>query len=98
MLVGILLWLGAKGTLSDIRKDLKENTYLTYEGQYTFARHDSTSLKYGRIDDPWFDVCLEDSERAIWVQLYEDESDVEPGSFEGTIVYAKNSLVVVDIQ
>lgn len=97
LVLGAVLWASALQTRWGIRLDLEQGSYVTHSGGCEI-RDDGFMSKYG-LYDRWIVVELEDGNGVFryvhdpwqWMQT-------QYGAFEGTVVYGKNSRIVVDMQ
>lgn len=91
-----LLLLDAVDTVSAINKDINENSYMTYKGEY-YINEDGYTVRY-MLYDRWVSV---DFENGDWAYLYINDVfeafGTDRGECSGKVVYGKNSLIVVDI-
>lgn len=95
--LGALLYFIAANTVSDINKDIAENSYITYTGGYYISGH-SYYTKY-TLYDGWLSVDFDNNDYAyIYIDGFFERISTEEGSFEGKVVYGKNSLIVVDVE
>ena len=93
--LGIFFIFGAAYTISDIDKDIEENTYITYIGGYYV---DSEYMRHA-LYDRYLTVTFENNDYAIlYMNSFFEWISTDKGSFDGTVVYGKNSLIVVDIE
>lgn len=95
--MGAISFFSAVNTISDINKDLEENTYITYAGGY-YVGGDSHFSRY-TLFDRWLSVDFDNGNNAfIYMDSFLEWISTEEGRFEGKVVYGKNSLIVVGIE
>lgn len=93
--MGALLFFDAAKTASDIKKDIDDNSYITYTGGYYI--HDAYYTKYAM--DRWLSVDFDNGDHAsVYINSFFERISVEEEKNEGKVVYGKNSLIVVDIE
>lgn len=82
-------------TVADIQKDIAEKDYITYTGAYYVSDSDYSRRQ---LYDRWVSVDLENDEYAfIYMNSWFEWIATGEGDFEGTVVYGKNSRIVVDM-
>ena len=94
--LGAVLCFGASNTVSEINRDIAESAYVTYTGGYYVSddSYHSRCKLYGR----WLSVDFDNDDCAfIYMNSLFERISTEEGQFEGTVVYGKNSLIVVDM-
>lgn len=95
ILITFVIWLcfSTADTVSDIRKDVAEDAYVTFVGSYTVrSDHFSKHMLYDR----WVSVDFSNGEYAfVYINNFVEWLSLEEGTFEGKVVYGKNSLIVV---
>lgn len=94
---GAILYSDAANTVSEINKDIEENTYITYTGGYYVS--DSTHFMKHSIFNRRLSVNFDDGGSAfLYMNRISERVSSEEGNFQGKVVYGKNSLIVVDIE
>lgn len=97
LVIGGVLWGSAVAVRRNIRCHLAQDTYETYTGIYYIEDHASVSRH--RLYDRW---TMVDFEGGGFGYLYVNSPlkwlQTEYGAFEGTVVYGRNSLIVVELQ
>lgn len=91
-----LLLLNAANTVFDIHQDMEENAYITYVDGYrvTSSGYHSRTTLY----DQWITVDFDNGDYGfLYMDSFFEWLTTEEGLFEGTVVYGKNSLIVVEI-
>ena len=95
--LGVFLSFGAANIISDINRDIKENAYVTYDGCYCIDGNIYSSRR--NLYTRWLSVDFDNDAYAfIYLNSFFEWISTEEGQFEGTVVYGKNSLIVVDIE
>ena len=85
-----------RNTISDINKDIEENAYVTYVGDYYI--NSVISVRRNQLYDRWLTVDLDNYDYAyIYVNSFFNALSMEEGEFKGKVVYGKNSLIIVDM-
>jgi len=87
------------GTVSDMKKDIKENSFVTYNGEYDIERK-TAFRKSAFISKLWFDVHpvdIEGTEDRLWFDITQKDL-FEDWSGKGTIVYGKHSGYIVSLE
>ena len=82
--------------ISNMKKDIAENSFVTYVGSYEIA--DTYHFSFS-ISELWFDlrpVTVEDNSEPLWFDKMSDADVNIKGT--GRIVYGKNSRCAVTIQ
>ena len=77
------------GTVSDIKKDVKDSAYVTYVGDYDVFVVRSAVNRF-------VPVYFDGGYAYMYMQNLSDKLSVETGGFNGKIVYGKNSLIIVE--
>ena len=101
VILGGILMLAVVSSIQDIqllKQDIAENSYITYEGEYSISRKYSSEYK---IDDLWIDersITLTDSNEIVYV----DASGTWkfPTGYSkscGTVIYGKHSKRIIHI-
>ena len=94
-LLGTFFCFDTANIIADIKKDISLGEFITYDGRYFV---DSDYMRYAPYDR-WMSVDFDNGDYAY---LYMDNIfefiKTEEGEFEGSVVYAKNSLIVVDME
>ena len=92
---GILLYASAQGTVSDIRKDIEERAFVTYNGEYYVYNGYNR-----RVFDKWMNVDLYDGgvSALAYMDSFSEWISTYQGEYEGQVVYGKNSLIVVSME
>lgn len=93
---GTFLCFNTISVVSDIKKDIKDNSLLTYRGKYyvTDDSHLFQTISYSK----WLSVDFVNGDYAwVYMDSFFEWISTEEGRFDGTVVYGKNSLIVVDI-
>ena len=96
--VGVMMFFGfdVRNTISDINKDIEENAYVTYVGDYYI--NSVISGRRNQLYDRWLTVDLDNYDYAyIYVNSFFNALSMEEGEFKGKVVYGKNSLIIVDM-
>ena len=77
---------------SDIDKDINQKEYITYTGEFFILKHNG-------IFNRWYSVNLNDKFTSYYISDIYDyiNTSFEIGEHNGTVVYAKNSGIVVDM-
>ena len=95
--VGAVLWSSTVAVRRDIRCDLEQDVYETYTGGYYIE--DYASVSRTRLYDRWTTVNLEEGGVAyLYVNSPLKWLQTEHGAVDGTVVYGRNSLIVVELQ
>ncbi len=93
LLAGLTSW-GTVKTVSEINKDIEDDAYIEYIGDYHIYDADFNNMAFDR----YLDVSLENGESAlIYMNNIFERISMDEGHFEGKVVYGKNSAIVVDI-
>lgn len=90
--------LSAVWETADAKKDIAEGSYLTYTGSYYVRNLDlpGKGLLFNRC---WYEVQFENGECAYqYINSFSEWLAILEGSYEGTVVYGKNSRIVVDME
>ena len=101
VILGGILMLAVVSSIQDIqllKQDIAENSYITYEGEYSISR------KYSReyhIDDLWIDersVTLTDSNEIVYVDASGTwKFPTGSSKSRGTVIYGKHSKRIIYI-
>ena len=95
--LGAFLSFDATDTISDVKRDIEENAYVTYVGGY-YIDSDLYPSRHS-LYDKWLSVDFDNDDYAfIYMNSFFEWISTEEGQFEGKVVYGKNSLIVVDIE
>lgn len=80
----------------DINKDIEQGSYVTHTGGYRIKKDAYLSRKL--LYDRWLSVEFDSGDMvSIYTDNVSEALRTQYGEFNGTIVYGKNSLIVVDI-
>lgn len=83
-------------TACNIKKDVKQRSYVTYTGEYRVRK--GVSSRHGALYNKWVSVELDNLDAVyIYIDDLPEALGAEYGQFSGTVVYGENSLIVVDI-
>lgn len=96
LIIGIVLWLGTEQTVSDIQKDIRAESYITYHGEYRIEDpfHFGTRGSFGA---DWT-VELDNGDYAfVYIAHIGERATLQEGSFNGRVVYGEHSRFVVEI-
>lgn len=97
LVIGGVMWGSAVAVRRNIRCDLAQDTYETYTGVYYIE--DYASVSKSRLYDRWTTVEFENGGVGyLYINSPLKWLQTEYGTFEGTVVYGRNSLIVVDLQ
>ena len=97
--VGLMIFFGldVRNTISDINKDIDENAYVTYVGNYCI-NSSLSGRRNSQLYERWLTVDFDNYDDAyIYVNSFFDSLSIEEGEFKGEVVYGKNSLIIVDM-
>ena len=95
--LGLGFYFDAADTVKDIKKDIEDESYVTYVGGY-YIDSNSYRLKYTWYNK-WWSVDFENSNYAfIYINSLAEWTSMKEGQNEGQVVYGKNSLIVVDLE
>lgn len=93
--IGALSIYSMADTISDINKDIDENAYVAYTGNY-YVRSDYVRRT---LYDRWLSVTFDNGDCALlYMNSFSEWLSTEEGWFSGTVVYGKNSQIVVSIE
>lgn len=96
LVLGTVLWSSALKVRRDIRTDLECASFDTYSGVYYIQDH--SSLSKNRLYDRWTTVDFEQGDYAhLYINSPLEWIQTDYGTFEGTVVYGRNSLIVVEL-
>lgn len=93
--IGGVLWGSAVRTRWNIRQDLEQDAYVTYSGSYEIL---DNSVFSNRLYDRWTKVDFEQGYAHLYINSPLEWLETDYGAYEGTLVYGRNSLIVVDMQ
>jgi len=94
--LSVLLSLDSIDTVSAINKDINENSYITYKGEYYINEDGYTGRSM--LYDRWVSVDFENGDCAfLYINDIFEAFGTDRGECSGKVVYGKNSLIVVDI-
>ncbi len=93
--LGVLVFVDTADIISNINKDIEENAYITYTGEYyvygSYTRHS--------LYDRWLNVTFENDDYALmYMNDFFERISSDEGSFNGKVVYGRNSLIVVETE
>ena len=92
--IGALSIYGVADTISDINKDIEENAYVAYTGNYYVHSDYIRRTLYDR----WLSVTFDNGDYALlYMNSFAEWLSTEEGWFSGTVVYGRNSQIVVSI-
>lgn len=101
VILGGILMLAVVSSIQDIqllKQDIAENSYITYEGEYSISRKYSSEYK---IDDLWIDersVTLTDSNEIVYVDASGTwKFPTGSSKSRGTVIYGKHSKRIIYI-
>ena len=102
VILGGILMLAVVSSIQDIqllKQDIAENSYITYEGEYSISRKYSSEYK---IDDLWIDersVTLTDSNEIVYVDASGTwwKFSTSYSKSRGTVIYGKHSKRIIYI-
>ena len=81
--------------ISDINKDISENSYVTYTGRYCIS---TVVRSKGQLYDKWKTVDLDNGKFVLlYMDNFKEYLQLDEGCYNGKIVYGVNSLIVVEI-
>lgn len=95
IVLGSVVIAGSVVTVSEINKDIEQGSYVTYNGEYRINKR--VSLRRGALYNKWISVEFDNTRAVIYIDSVLAALGTEYGEFDGTVVYGKNSLVVVNI-
>lgn len=101
VILGGILMLAVVSSIQDIqllKQDIAENSYITYEGEYSISRKYSSEYN---IDDLWIDersVTLTDSNEIVYVDASGTwKFPTGSSKSRGTVIYGKHSKRIIYI-
>ena len=102
VILGGILMLAVVSSIQDIqllKQDIAENSYITYEGEYSISR--KYSIEY-KIDDLWIDersITLTDSNEIVYVDASGTwwKFSTSYSKSRGTVIYGKHSKRIIYI-
>ena len=101
VILGGILLLAVVSSIQDIqllKQDIAENSYITYEGEYSISRKYSSEYN---IDDLWIDersVTLTDSNEIVYVDASGTwKFPTGSSKSRGTVIYGKHSKRIIYI-
>ena len=83
-------------TIADAKRDIEEQSYITYTGEYSIELYHRSSFT---ISDLWFDlrtVTINNTAETLWMDVKSDSNLTMSGT--ATIVYGKHSRYVLKIE
>ena len=93
--LSVLLNLDTVNLISDIKRDISESSYITYTGEYYIS---TVVRSKQRLYDQWVTVDLDNGEYVfLYMDGFKEYLQTEEGRYNGKLVYAENSLIVVEI-
>ena len=96
VVIGVIGSLGNIDTVSEINKDVSEQSYVTYNGEYRVMRGSESE---NELYNKWASVYLKSGEAVlIHIDSFEEYLLLEDGRYNGRIVYGENSGIVVEIE
>jgi hypothetical protein len=97
IVLGLIFNIGTVNTLLMIQDDLRDNTFVTFSGDYFIES--SVGLSRNTLYDRWLTVNLDDGELVfLYMNDILDWLATEEGDGSGIVIYGENSRIVVSIE
>jgi hypothetical protein len=97
IVLGLIFNIGTVNTLLMIHDDLRDNTFVTFSGDYFIEA--SVGLSRNTLYDRWLTVNLDDGELVfLYMNDILDWLATEEGDGSGIVIYGENSRIVVSIE